>query len=107
LDLSEEQTAEEFFKEGQKEYKLGKYNKAIEDFTKAIELNLDDAKLYYYRGGAHEKLGEYTEALKNYKKGIGINLLNLQTIRQKLQNINQKQETILKSKLSEQSILFY
>ena len=100
MDLSEEQTAEEIFKEGQKEYKLGKYTKAIEDFTKAIELNLDDAKLYYYRGGAHEKLGEYTEALKDYIKGIDINVLNLQMIRQKLQNINKKQETILKSKLS-------
>ena len=100
MDLSEEQTAEEIFKEGQKEYKLGKYTKAIEDFTKAIELNLNDAKLYYSRGGVHEKLGEYTEALKDYKKGIKINLLDLQTIRQKRQNINQKQETILKSKLS-------
>ena len=95
MDLSEEQTAEEIFKEGQKEYKLGKYNKAIEDFTKAIELNLDDAKLYYYRGSAHEKLGEYIEALKDYKKGIDINLLNLQMIRQKVRRHQTSSDTEL------------
>ncbi|MCW7069216.1 MAG: tetratricopeptide repeat protein [Methanophagales archaeon] len=41
---------------------LGKYNRAIEDFNKAIKLNPDDAEAYYNRGLAYVGLGKYNRA---------------------------------------------
>ena len=44
------QTAEEYFYKGNKKYNKGDINGAIEDFTKAIELDPDDADAYNSRG---------------------------------------------------------
>jgi len=52
---------------------LGKYDKAIEDFNKAIELNPDLAVAYYNRGNTYAELGEYDRAIKDYDKAIELN----------------------------------
>ena len=52
---------------------LGKYDKAIEDFNKAIELNPDLAVAYYNRGNTYVELGEYDRAIKDYDKAIELN----------------------------------
>ncbi|HEC56454.1 MAG TPA: tetratricopeptide repeat protein [Candidatus Syntrophoarchaeum butanivorans] len=50
-----------------------KYDEAIKDFDKAIELNPDDAEAYHNRGIAYTKLGEYDEAIKDFDKAIELN----------------------------------
>lgn len=56
------------------------YEKAIKDFTKAIELNLDFADAYYNRGVAWQNLTEnniaiadFDKAIESYSKTIKIN----------------------------------
>ena len=42
--------------------KRGEVERAIEDYTKAIELKPDYAETYYHRGGAFLRLGEREKA---------------------------------------------
>lgn len=51
-------------------YKQGRYQRAIENFTKAIGLNPDDAGAFNDRGGAFAKLGRYQQALEDYNEAI-------------------------------------
>lgn len=43
---------------------LGDYEGAVEDYTKAIELNANDADIYYNRGYYNKKLENYNEAFQ-------------------------------------------
>jgi tetratricopeptide (TPR) repeat protein len=57
-------------------YDLREYKKAIENYTKAIEINPKDVNCYYYycnRGTAYYDLREYKKAIENYTKAIEIN----------------------------------
>ena len=51
---------------------LGDYQKALADYSKAIELKPDYAEAYYYRGLTNYNLGAYEEAVFNYTKAIGL-----------------------------------
>jgi len=64
--------AENFNNLGVQEYEKGNYEKAIEYFTKAIELKPDYAEAYYNRGLAYLKIGsKYTaEGRKNLNSAI-------------------------------------
>jgi len=46
---------------------------ALDAFTKAIELNPQDANAYSNRGLACDKLGNYQQAIKDYNKAIKLN----------------------------------
>ena len=49
----------------------GNYDKAIKDFTKAIDLDLDLADLaavYHHRGLAYDNKGDKTSAKSDYEK---------------------------------------
>ena len=48
----------------------GESNKAIEDFTKAIDLQPNDADVYYYRGLSYADQDEYSLAIKDFTKSI-------------------------------------
>jgi tetratricopeptide (TPR) repeat protein len=48
----------------------GEYDKAIASYTKAIELDPEDADTYYFRGIAYEYKGEYDKAILDYTKAI-------------------------------------
>jgi tetratricopeptide (TPR) repeat protein len=52
---------------------LGQYQKAIDDYTKAIELNSKNAGAYYNRGIAYNDLGQYQKAIDDYTKAIELN----------------------------------
>ena len=52
---------------------LEKYDEAIADFSKAIELNPDFMGTYYNRGSVYIKLGKYAEACADFTKFIEIN----------------------------------
>lgn len=46
------------------------YEKAIKDYTKAIELNLDFANAYYYRGLVWQNLNKNNKAIADFDKAI-------------------------------------
>jgi len=52
------QTAEEYHNKGNAKVNLGDYRGAIQDYSKAIELNPNDAEAYYNRGNAKVNLGD-------------------------------------------------
>jgi tetratricopeptide (TPR) repeat protein len=55
-------------------YQLKKeYDKAIADYTKAIEINPNDAEAYNNRGLAYGSKKEYDKAIADYTKAIEIN----------------------------------
>ena len=49
---------------------VGRYDLAIRDFDKAIELRPDYAKAYNNRGSAYDKKGDYDQAIQDYDKAI-------------------------------------
>ena len=57
-----------FFARGFSNYKLGINQDAIEDFTKAIELEVNGA--YYYRGLVKKELKDYQSAIEDFTKAI-------------------------------------
>ncbi len=48
-------------------YEKGKYKEAVENFTKAIELDPSDKVVYNNRGLFYEKIGEYEKADEDFK----------------------------------------
>ena len=69
-------SAENYNNLGVQEYEKGNYEKAIEYFTKAIELKPDYAEAYFNRGLAHFKTGSYynkepyEKAIQDFTKAI-------------------------------------
>lgn len=49
---------------------FGQIDLAIETYSKAIELNNDDAAIYNNRGGAYANKGEINKAVKDFNKAI-------------------------------------
>jgi Flp pilus assembly protein TadD len=66
--MSKEKIAEEYFEQGIANAKKGEYDRAIENYNKAIELKPDDAEAYYNRGIAYKNKGEYDRTIENYIK---------------------------------------
>ena len=62
-----------YFNRGTSYNRLEEYEKGINDYSKAIELNPDFVETYYYRGNAYIKLREYAKALVDYNAAIAIN----------------------------------
>ena len=54
----------------------GEHERAISDYTKAIEINPKSAFAYTDRGLAYKRKGEYDLAISDYTKAIEINLKN-------------------------------
>ena len=50
----------------------GRYDRAIEDYNKAIALDQNDAKAYYNRGVAYDGKGQYDGAIEDYNKAIAL-----------------------------------
>ncbi len=53
-------------------YSLTKYREAGEDFSKAIELNPNNADAYINRGGVYYKLKQYQQAIEQATKSIAL-----------------------------------
>ena len=51
----------------------GLYNREIEDYTKAIQINPKNAKAYNSRGTVYYSKGLYDKAIEDYTKAIQIN----------------------------------
>jgi tetratricopeptide (TPR) repeat protein len=54
-------------------YQKKDYDKAIADYSKAIEINPKSDEAYYNRGNAWYDKGDYTKAIADYTKVIEIN----------------------------------
>jgi serine/threonine-protein kinase len=66
-------TSKEFYRQGDKFYSQKKFDKAIEAYTKAIELNPNDFGLYNNRAVVYHATGEYEKAIADYGKAIELN----------------------------------
>ena len=66
------QTAKDYFERAYEKDENGDYYGAISDYTKAIELDPDDADTYYNRGNAKDNLKDHYGAISDYNKAIEI-----------------------------------
>ena len=64
------QTAEDYFDRAYQKAENGDYYGSISDYTKALELNPDDADAYVNRGVAKRKLEDNYGAISDYTKAI-------------------------------------
>lgn len=71
-DPSEPSIAEKYNRRGIKYAKVGNYERAVAEFTEAVNIYPFIANLYYNRAMAFEELGRITEAIADYKKFIEI-----------------------------------
>ena len=49
-----------------------RYDRAIVDFTRAIDLNSDDANAYFNRGRVYREKGDDDRAITDFSKAIGL-----------------------------------
>ena len=61
-----EEDAEIYYNQGNAYKKNGQYDKAISDFTKAIEINPKHADAYYTRGVVYYYKEDYEKALDDF-----------------------------------------
>jgi tetratricopeptide (TPR) repeat protein len=64
--------AEQHYNNGAKYYEQKEYEKAVSEFSKAIELNPNYANAYTSRGYAYDKMGNYEKAIADYIQAIKI-----------------------------------
>ncbi len=64
--------AKAFFNKGLAWDKKGKYDEAIEDYKKAIQLSPRFASAYFYKGLAQYNKGELKPALMDFKKALNL-----------------------------------
>ncbi len=62
-----------YYNRGLEYQRKGQYDKAISDYSKAIEINPRDAEACYNRGNAYQINGQYDQAISDYNKAIEIN----------------------------------
>ena len=60
----------EYVKRGTLNTNLGKYKEAVEDYNKAVELNPNDAMLFYNRGTVKIELGDLEGAKEDFEKAM-------------------------------------
>jgi tetratricopeptide (TPR) repeat protein len=63
-------SARRHFNQGVANYNSGDYEQAIADYSKAIELDPDDATAYSNRGSAYKESGDLEQAIADYNKAI-------------------------------------
>jgi len=57
-------------------YLFGFYNKAIQEYNRAIETNPDNGGLYGTRGATFRRLGDYESAIKDLTRAIELGAIN-------------------------------
>jgi len=65
--------AEDYYNRGDTRFKKGEIDRAIADFTKAIEKNPRFANAYYYREMAYHRKKDYDRVILDYTKATEIN----------------------------------
>jgi outer membrane protein assembly factor BamD (BamD/ComL family) len=67
---ADENLAVAYYNRGVAYHSKGEYDRAIEDFDKAIALNPVDANAYYNRGNAYDAKGQYQNALSDFQRAL-------------------------------------
>ncbi|OHE57632.1 MAG: hypothetical protein A2Z47_13215 [Thermodesulfovibrio sp. RBG_19FT_COMBO_42_12] len=70
---SAEETVDKALKHGNSYYHKGEYDKAVEEYSKAIALNPNYAEAYSNRGAAYNEKGQYDKAIEDSIKAIALN----------------------------------
>jgi serine/threonine protein kinase len=65
--------SKEFYRQAESFYNRRRFDKAIETYTLAIELNPSDYAIYINRGAAYHANGEPQKAINDYNKSIELN----------------------------------
>lgn len=79
----------EIFQSANKFYKSGDYNKALENYKKLTDLQINNAYLFYNLGNTYEKLGQNGNAMANYIKAKNL-LPRDSKINQSLNQLSEK-----------------
>ncbi len=64
------QSAKNFYKAGDKFLDVNKYEDAILQYTKAVDLDPEYEKAYVARAFAYEKMGDFAQAAEDYERAI-------------------------------------
>ena len=70
LPINKERLIEAYDLRGNTKMFLSKYEGAIIDYSKAIELKPKDAYLYFFRGLSYESLELYEDALRDFQMSL-------------------------------------
>ena len=73
VDVQNETLPERTFQQGNFLMMLGQTDRAIETYSRAIQLNPDNTEVYNNRGVAYGERGDYDEAIKDFNKAIALN----------------------------------
>jgi serine/threonine protein kinase len=65
--------SKEFYRQADNFYARKRFDKAIETYTLAIELNPNDYAIYNNRGAAYHASGEFQKAINDYNKSVELN----------------------------------
>lgn len=68
---------EDYAKQGDKQYAIGNFAKAIKFYNKELSINPKNVKAYNSRGIAHYELKDYSSAVNDYTNAIAIQPNNL------------------------------
>ncbi len=60
--------AVEFYRRGHEHFRAGRYREAVEDLTRAMQLDPSSPTLVYNLARVHELLGDYDEAIASYHR---------------------------------------
>lgn len=66
-------TAWDYWRQGERYYKLQQYDEAMQSLSKAIREQSNTAQFYNSRGNIYDKLGDYENAILDYDKAIELN----------------------------------
>ena len=66
--------AEDYFNRGNIYHNKSNFDRAIDEYTKAIELKLDYTEAYYNRGSAYHRKGNFDRAIDEYTKAMELKL---------------------------------
>ena len=69
-------------------FDMAKYSEAVDEFSKAISVNPNDAYHFSRRGDAHSWLGNYIEALSDYNTALKIEPSLEVSLQYKIQTVN-------------------
>ena len=61
-------------------FRKSDFQKAIENYKKAVALNTQDYKVYYDMASAYASLKDYPQAIINYKKALSLKKEDLYTM---------------------------
>ncbi len=70
---ADEEEAKYWFKKGLSYFDSAQYDKAVEAFSKILDLNFRFAQVYVSRGISWSKKGEYDRSISDYTKALEIN----------------------------------